>query len=134
MYSVHVVWYAPRADEVEWRSSSVHVWLQESSGEAGDEKKGLQQFHRLKNEAVEALRYRGEDVLKSLTKRAVREARARDLKLEILNCSKLQVQLHCPALFPQRISGYYTAHASWPVFLYLQHACLSCIVRCLALL
>lgn len=56
----------------------------------GEAEEGLQQFHRLKKEGVEALRYRGEDVLKSLTKRAVRQARARDLKLEVLNCSKLQ--------------------------------------------
>jgi hypothetical protein len=78
--------------------ASTCVWLQEASSEAGDEKKGLQQFRRLKKEAVEAFRYRGEDVLKSLTRRAVRDARARDLKLEILNCSKLQV-LHAHASF-----------------------------------
>lgn len=59
-------------------------------------KAGLQPFLRLKKESVQALRYRGEDVLKSLTKRAVREARARDLKLEILNCSKLQVHFRIP--------------------------------------
>lgn len=69
--------------------------MQEIPGEAEE---GLQQFHRLKKEGVEALRYRGEDVLKSLTKRAVRQARARDLKLEVLNCSKLQVSLHFQSL------------------------------------
>lgn len=72
------------------------TWLQETPGELDEKSKGLQQFLRLKKESVDALRYRGEDVLKSLTKKAVREARSRDLKLEILNCSKLQVRLHGP--------------------------------------
>jgi hypothetical protein len=91
--------------------ASTCVWLQEAPSEAGDDKKGLQQFRRLKKEAVEALRYRGEDVLKSLTKRAVRDARGRDLKLEILNCSKLQVQRPAHASLPQRSRTFHPMHA-----------------------
>lgn len=40
---------------------------------------------------VEALRYRGEDVARSITKTTIREARARELKAELLNSSKLKV-------------------------------------------
>lgn len=50
----------------------------------------LKDFQRLKPEAIQALRYRAEDVLRSLTKAVVREARAKDLKFEILNSSRLQ--------------------------------------------
>eukprot|EP00892_Ulva_mutabilis_P003159 jgi/Ulvmu1/12844/UM098_0029.1 len=51
---------------------------------------GLQPFGRLKADAVNALRYRGQDVLRGLTKKAVQDARSRDLKLEVMNCTKLQ--------------------------------------------
>lgn len=52
---------------------------------------GLQPLRRLKPDSVNALRYRAEGVLRGLTKKAVQEARAQDLKLEVLNCSRLQV-------------------------------------------
>lgn len=63
--------------------------MQASGVEGGSD--GLRQFGRLKADAVNSLRYRGQDVLRGLTKRAVQEARSRDLKLEVLNCTRLQV-------------------------------------------
>ncbi|KAL6961299.1 DEAD-box ATP-dependent RNA helicase 16, partial [Sarracenia purpurea var. burkii] len=47
-------------------------------------------FPLLTRNAVESLRYRAEDVARSVTKIAVREARARDLRNEILNSEKLK--------------------------------------------
>ncbi|KAJ4846310.1 DEAD-box ATP-dependent RNA helicase 16 [Turnera subulata] len=46
-------------------------------------------FPLLTKNAVESLRYRAEDMAKSVTKLAVREARAQDLRNEILNSEKL---------------------------------------------
>ncbi|KAF3626914.1 DEAD-box ATP-dependent RNA helicase 16 [Capsicum annuum] len=47
-------------------------------------------FPLLSKNAVEALRYRAEDVARSVTKIAVRESRAQDLRNEILNSQKLK--------------------------------------------
>ncbi|KAL3526916.1 hypothetical protein ACH5RR_011572 [Cinchona calisaya] len=47
-------------------------------------------FPLLSKNAVEALRYRAEDVARSVTKIAVRESRAQDLRNEILNSEKLK--------------------------------------------
>ncbi|XP_015581730.2 DEAD-box ATP-dependent RNA helicase 16 [Ricinus communis] len=47
-------------------------------------------FPLLTKNAVESLRYRAEDVAKSVTKIAVKEARAQDLRNEILNSEKLK--------------------------------------------
>lgn len=47
-------------------------------------------FPLLAQNAVESLRYRAEDVAKSVTKIAVRESRAQDLRNEILNSEKLK--------------------------------------------
>lgn len=47
-------------------------------------------FPLLTQNAVESLRYRAEDVAKSVTKIAVRESRAQDLRNEILNSEKLK--------------------------------------------
>ncbi|KAL5724821.1 RNA helicase [Ranunculus cassubicifolius] len=47
-------------------------------------------FPLLSQNAVEALRYRAEDVGKSITKVAIRESRAQDLRNEILNSEKLK--------------------------------------------
>ncbi|KAI4383449.1 hypothetical protein MLD38_009284 [Melastoma candidum] len=47
-------------------------------------------FPLLTDNAVEALRYRAEDVAKSVTRIAVRESRAQDLRNEILNSEKLK--------------------------------------------
>jgi len=40
---------------------------------------------------VESLRYRGEDVARSITRNSIKEARAKELKAELLNSSKLKV-------------------------------------------
>ncbi|OMP01754.1 hypothetical protein COLO4_11621 [Corchorus olitorius] len=47
-------------------------------------------FSLLTKDAVESLRYRAEDVARSVTKIAVRESRAQDLRNEILNSEKLK--------------------------------------------
>eukprot|EP00884_Botryococcus_braunii_P010881 jgi/Botrbrau1/19795/Bobra.0124s0043.1 len=56
-----------------------------SEGEAG----GLRPFTKMERRSLEALRYRGEDILRSLNKKVVREARAKDLRLELLNSERL---------------------------------------------
>ncbi|KAE9606832.1 putative RNA helicase [Lupinus albus] len=58
-----------------------------------DEKNGsntIAEFPLLTKNVVESLRYRAEDVAKSVTKIAVRESRAQDLRNEILNSEKLK--------------------------------------------
>ncbi|CAJ2628719.1 unnamed protein product [Trifolium pratense] len=50
----------------------------------------ITEFPLLTKNAVESLRYRAEDVAKSVTKIAVRESRAQDLRNEILNSEKLK--------------------------------------------
>lgn len=52
----------------------------------------LKPFAKLTKDAVQALRYRADDVQRSLTKTVIREARAKDLKMEMLNSSRLQVR------------------------------------------
>lgn len=64
---------------------------------ATDAAPALAPFRRLKAEHLSALRYRAQDVLGGLTKAVAREARAKDLRLEILNSSRLQVR-RTPAL------------------------------------
>ncbi|KAL5556748.1 hypothetical protein UlMin_038984 [Ulmus minor] len=60
-------------------------------GEEGDKDSNLiAPFPLLTKNAVESLRYRAEDVGKSVTKIAVRESRAQDLRNEILNSEKLK--------------------------------------------
>ncbi|KAG7097547.1 hypothetical protein E1B28_004885 [Marasmius oreades] len=44
---------------------------------------------------VEAFRYRMEDALRSVTRNAIREARIKEVKTEILNSDKLQVRFYC---------------------------------------
>ncbi|GLU20165.1 hypothetical protein SLE2022_363770 [Rubroshorea leprosula] len=58
----------------------------------GDDKDSnvIAPFSLLTKDAVESLRYRAEDVAKSVTKIAVRESRAQDLRNEILNSEKLK--------------------------------------------
>lgn len=55
-----------------------------------DESNFIAPFPLLSKNAVEALRYRAEDVARSVTKIAVREVRAQDLRNEILNSEKLK--------------------------------------------
>lgn len=49
----------------------------------------LRPFERITKAAVEGLRYRGEDVARSITKNVIKEARAKDLKAELLNSKRL---------------------------------------------
>lgn len=51
---------------------------------------GIQPFPGLTKAAVEALRYRGEDIARSITKAVVKEARAKELRLELLNSKRLK--------------------------------------------
>eukprot|EP00891_Asterochloris_glomerata_P006955 jgi/Astpho2/6955/e_gw1.00107.46.1_t len=51
---------------------------------------GLPSYPRLTKEAINALRYRGEDVARSLTKTVIKEARAKELRLELLNSERLK--------------------------------------------
>ncbi|CAJ1976123.1 unnamed protein product [Sphenostylis stenocarpa] len=58
-----------------------------------DENEGtssITEFPHLTKHAVESLRYRAEDLAKSVTSIAVRESRAQDLRNEILNSEKLK--------------------------------------------
>ncbi|KAG1341849.1 DEAD-box ATP-dependent RNA helicase 16 [Cocos nucifera] len=55
-----------------------------------DSSKSIEPFPLLTKNAVESLRYRAEDVAKGVTKVAIREARAQDLRNEILNSEKLK--------------------------------------------
>ncbi|KAL4430654.1 hypothetical protein ABPG75_005910 [Micractinium tetrahymenae] len=50
---------------------------------------GLQRYQRLTKAAVEGLRYRAEDVARSITKNVIKEARAKELKNELLNSQRL---------------------------------------------
>ena len=59
--------------------------------EAVREKEGHSiQVYDLKVSAVNAFRYRAENILKTVTKQAVKEARLKELKMEIMNSSKLR--------------------------------------------
>lgn len=59
--------------------------------ENGDQKATrIVPFPSLTKEAVESLRYRAEDVARGVTKVAIKEARAKELRLEILNSEKLK--------------------------------------------
>ncbi|KZV24948.1 DEAD-box ATP-dependent RNA helicase 16-like [Dorcoceras hygrometricum] len=55
-----------------------------------EDSKFIAPFPLLTVNAVESLRYRAEDVARSITKVAVRESRAQDLRNEILNSEKLK--------------------------------------------
>ena len=46
---------------------------------------------------VEAFRYRMEDALRAVTRSAIKEARIKELKAEILNSDKLKVSAYYPA-------------------------------------
>jgi ATP-dependent RNA helicase DDX56/DBP9 len=66
-----------------------------SGGPAG----GLQPHQRLTKAAVEGLRYRAEDVARSITRNVIKEARAKELKNELLNSQRLA------AFFEEHPSG-----------------------------
>lgn len=47
--------------------------------------------YQFKLEEVEGFRYRSKDAWRSVTRIAVREARLKEIKQEVLNCQKLKV-------------------------------------------
>jgi ATP-dependent RNA helicase DDX56/DBP9 len=51
--------------------------------------KVIRPYERITHAAVEGLRYRAEDVARSITKNVIKEARAKDLKAELLNNKRL---------------------------------------------
>ncbi|XP_066062373.1 probable ATP-dependent RNA helicase DDX56 isoform X1 [Chamaea fasciata] len=57
----------------------------------GENGQSLLQPYEFKMEEIETLRYRCRDAMRSVTKQAVREARLRELRQELLNCEKLKV-------------------------------------------
>jgi ATP-dependent RNA helicase DDX56/DBP9 len=57
---------------------------------AQNKKSPISPFPLLSTTAVESLRYRAEDVMRGVTKIAVREARAKELRIEILNSERLK--------------------------------------------
>ncbi|KAK8623701.1 hypothetical protein V6N13_065064 [Hibiscus sabdariffa] len=59
-------------------------------GEEDNDSNIIMPFSLLTKDAVESLRYRAEDVARSVTRIAVRESRAQDLRNEILNSDKLK--------------------------------------------
>lgn len=63
---------------------------EDDEGIAKSEVGPLPMFPRLTKAAVEALRYRGEDVLRGITKAAVKEARAREVAQQLLNSERLK--------------------------------------------
>ncbi|EFJ28935.1 hypothetical protein SELMODRAFT_440996 [Selaginella moellendorffii] len=68
--------------------SSLEDVLSGDSGNAGE--KRILPFPTITSGAVESLRYRAEDVARGVTKISIREARAKELKMEILNSERLK--------------------------------------------
>ncbi|KAH1082503.1 hypothetical protein J1N35_022264 [Gossypium stocksii] len=64
--------------------------IKSSLGEEDIGTNTIMPFSLLTKDAVESLRYRAEDVARSVTRVAVRESRAQDLRNEILNSEKLK--------------------------------------------
>ncbi|GBF89331.1 DEAD-box ATP-dependent RNA helicase [Raphidocelis subcapitata] len=63
----------------------------DGEGEGGGGEAGpLPLFPRLTSAAVEGLRYRGEDVLRGISRAAVKEARAREVAQQLLNSERLK--------------------------------------------
>ncbi|KAJ4914319.1 DEAD-box ATP-dependent RNA helicase 16 [Raphanus sativus] len=60
------------------------------AGEGDKDSDIITPFPLLTENAVESLRYRAEDIAKSVTKIAIRESRAQDLRNEIINSEKLK--------------------------------------------
>ncbi|XP_058715477.1 probable ATP-dependent RNA helicase DDX56 [Poecile atricapillus] len=58
---------------------------------AGEDGQSLLQPYEFRMEEIETLRYRCRDAMRAVTKQAVREARLRELRQELLNSEKLKV-------------------------------------------
>ncbi|KAG2453496.1 hypothetical protein HYH02_001716 [Chlamydomonas schloesseri] len=61
-----------------------------TGGKGGKKDAALRPYGRLSQAQVEALRYRGEDVARGITKAVIKEARAKELKNELLNSERLK--------------------------------------------
>lgn len=70
------------------RQLDAHV-IATGAASSHDAPPGMQPLPRLTASAVEALRYRAEDVARSITKLSIKEARARDLRQQLLNSERL---------------------------------------------
>ncbi|XP_041321877.1 probable ATP-dependent RNA helicase DDX56 [Pyrgilauda ruficollis] len=58
---------------------------------AAENGQSMLQPYEFRMEEIETLRYRCRDAMRAVTKQAVREARLRELRQELLNCEKLKV-------------------------------------------
>eukprot|EP00736_Rhodelphis_marinus_P002868 Rmarinus@m.19884 len=94
-----------------------HVITYEETTESQDQKDMVVKRLTLRKDLVERFRYRVEDCSRAVTKAAVREARLKDVKLELLNSEKLaahfednprelQLLKHDRVLNPQRVKSY----------------------------
>lgn len=76
--------------EAEEDDGGVRLGREKDSEENELAAKLVKDFEGITTTAVEGLRYRAEDVARSITKNVIREARTKDIKSEILNSKKLQ--------------------------------------------
>uniref|UniRef100_A0A7S0S3C6 RNA helicase n=1 Tax=Chlamydomonas leiostraca TaxID=1034604 RepID=A0A7S0S3C6_9CHLO len=63
---------------------------EEEAAARAKSQQGLQPFTRLSKPQLEALRYRGEDVARAISRNTIKDARARELKAELLNNERLK--------------------------------------------
>lgn len=91
--------------------------------------RGLGEFTRLSREQVEALRYRGEDVARSITKNVIKEARAKELRAELLNSDKLKVGRTNTAHHEAVVLGYVRPHVLIATRLPQCHFCMQTVRR-----
>ena len=69
----------------------VFAMIEKEQGARGSEIKE----YRFDMKQIEGFRYRMEDALRAVTRSAIKEARVKELKTEILNSDKLKVSLFC---------------------------------------
>lgn len=62
---------------------------EEINSKLGLTDQSLREYDKITTAAIEGLRYRAEDVAKSITKSVIREARAQDIKVELINSKRL---------------------------------------------
>ena len=76
-----------------WTGSAQGTEAAVTADDGDDASAGIQPFTRLTKAAVEALRYRGEDIARSVTKSVVKEVSLRPYATQAL-CSKISILLH----------------------------------------
>jgi ATP-dependent RNA helicase DDX56/DBP9 len=69
--------------------AEIQATLESEVGETVAATQVIKPFDRLPKEAVDALRYRAEDAARAVGKTAVKEARVRELRQELLNSERL---------------------------------------------